>query len=157
PHRAARLAAATPVTYLIFDLLRLGGVDLVGHPYAERRELLDKLGPAGERWLVPPWFDDGPATQAASREYGLEGVVAKRLAAGYRPGLRSPDWVKVKSERTADFVVGGWRPGARAIGGLLVGVPAPGGGLEFRGRVGGGISNAAERELSETLNPLVVP
>jgi bifunctional non-homologous end joining protein LigD len=153
--KAARLATTTPVTYLIFDLLRLDGADLLDLPYVERRRRLEELNLAGDRWLVPPTFDDGPATQQASREHGLEGVVAKRLAAVYRPGLRSPDWIKVKAEQTADFVVGGWRPGVRAIGGLLVGVPEPGGGLRFRGRVGGGISNAAERELSVILNPLV--
>jgi len=155
PHRAERLATTMPVTYLIFDVLRLNGVDLLEVPYVERRALLDELNLAGERWLVPPSFDDGPATRAASREHGLEGVVAKRLAAPYRPGLRSPDWIKVKAERTGDFVVGGWRPGVRAIGGLLVGVPGPDG-LTFRGRVGGGISDAAERELFEALRPLAI-
>jgi bifunctional non-homologous end joining protein LigD len=154
PQKAARLAASTPVTYLIFDLLRFDGVDLLDLPYVERRRRLEELNLVGDRWLVPPTFADGPATQEASREHGLEGVVAKRLAAVYRPGLRSPDWIKIKSEQTADFVVGGWRPGVRAIGGLLVGVPEAGG-LRFRGRVGGGISNAAERELSAILNPLV--
>jgi bifunctional non-homologous end joining protein LigD len=153
-HKAARLAATIPVTYLVFDVLRFAGVDLLEVPYAERRALLDELDPPGGRWLVPPAFDDGPATRAASREHGLEGVVAKRLAAPYRPGLRSPDWVKVKSELTGDFVVGGWRPGVRPIGGLLVGVPAPGG-LVFRGRVGGGISDAAQRELVAELRPLI--
>ncbi|NJC69256.1 DNA ligase [Planosporangium thailandense] len=154
-HKAARLAARVPVSFLIFDVLRLGGVDLLDVPYVERRALLEELDPAGERWLVPPAFDDGPATEAASREHGLEGVVAKRLAAPYRPGLRSPDWVKVKAEQTGDFVVGGWRPGVRAIGGLLVGVPGRDG-VIFRGRVGGGISDGAHRQLLEVLRPLVV-
>jgi bifunctional non-homologous end joining protein LigD len=82
-------------------------------------------------------------------------VVAKRLDSTYRPGARSPDWVKVKADETAEFVVGGWRPGKRALGALLVGVPdAAGGGLAFRGRVGGGISAAAERQLLATLKPL---
>ncbi len=165
-HRAIRLSASFPVTYLIFDVLRLNGIDLLDVPYAERRQLLEELALeelalAGDRWLVPPAFDDGPATQAASREHGLEGVVAKRLAAPYRPGLRSPDWIKVKSEHTGDFVVGGWRPGARTIGGLLVGVPTgvpeAGHSLVYRGRVGGGISAMAERELADTLKPLIVP
>jgi bifunctional non-homologous end joining protein LigD len=155
-HRAIRLSASFPVTYLVFDVLRLNGIDLLDVPYAERRQLLEELGLSGDRWLVPPSFDDGPATQAASREHGLEGVVAKRLAAPYRPGLRSPDWIKVKSEHTGDFVVGGWRPGARTIGGLLVGVPAPDGGLTYRGRVGGGISATAERNLYDALKPLVM-
>ena len=156
-HRAARLAASTPVTYLVFDVLRLRGVDLLDVPYESRRLLLEELDLNATRWMTPPAFDDGAATMAASRENGLEGVVAKRLGSPYRPGIRSPDWIKVKREQTAEFVVGGWRPGARAIGGLLVGVPAPRGGLLFRGRVGGGISAAAERELADVLHPLVTP
>jgi bifunctional non-homologous end joining protein LigD len=152
--RAARLAASLPVTYMIFDLLRLDGIDLFDQPYAARRDLLERLELAGGRWLVPPSFADGPATQAAAREYALEGVMAKRLESVYRPGVRSPDWIKVKLDFTEDFVVGGWRPGVRKIGGLLVGVPRPGGRLSFRGRVGGGIGADAERRLLAALEPL---
>jgi bifunctional non-homologous end joining protein LigD len=155
--RAARLAATMPVTYMIFDLLRLDGRDLTPLPYAERRAALESLGLAGPHWLVPPSFADGAATSAAAEENALEGVVAKRRLSVYRPGQRSPDWVKVKLELTDDFVVGGWRPGARRIGGLLVGVPAGGAGLRFQGRVGGGIGVAAERALLAVLEPLVAP
>jgi bifunctional non-homologous end joining protein LigD len=151
--RAARLAAARPVTYMIFDLLRLEGVNLVNLPYAERRALLDGLDLAGERWLVPPSFPDGAATLAAVRENGLEGVVAKRLDSVYRPGVRSLDWIKHKADESAEFVVGGFRPGARVLGALLIGVPGPDGRLLFRGRVGGGISAAAERALLAELRP----
>ncbi|MGA8116185.1 MAG: DNA ligase, partial [Actinocatenispora sp.] len=119
--RAAQLAARRPVTYLIFDLLRLDGVDLVGLPYRERRARLEALAPAGPYWLVPPRFDDGTATTDAAEENGLEGVVAKRLDGPYRPGRRSPDWIKVKRVVTDDLVVGGYRPGARRLGALLVG------------------------------------
>lgn len=152
--RAARLAASLPVTYMIFDLLRLGGEDLTGQPYATRRAALEKLGLASPRWQVPPTFDDGPATRAAAQEFHLEGVVAKRTSSLYRPGIRTPEWVKVKLDLTDEFVVGGWRPGVRKIGGLLVGVPT-GEGLAFRGRVGGGISAAAERALLKVLEPRV--
>ena len=41
-----------------------------------------------------------------------------------------------------------------ALGGLLVGVPGPDGLLQFRGRVGGGISGASEKELLSVLTPL---
>lgn len=152
--RAARLAAARPVTYIIFDLLRLGDEDLTTRGYEHRRTRLESLAADGGRWLVPPRFTDGPATLAAATEYALEGVVAKRLSAPYLPGLRTPDWVKVKLEATGDFVVGGWRPGARRLGALLVGVPGPDGRLEYRGRVGGGISNANEKALLSALAPL---
>ncbi|SCL24823.1 bifunctional non-homologous end joining protein LigD [Micromonospora nigra] len=154
PAKAARLAATAPVTYMIFDVLRLRGADLTGWPYARRRAALDDLGLGAARWAVPPVFPDGPATYEAAGEHGLEGVMAKRVDSVYRPGLRSPDWVKVKLEVTGDFVVGGWRPGARKIGGLLVGVPRPDGRLTYRGRVGGGIGAAIERELLRELEPL---
>ncbi|TDO39136.1 non-homologous end-joining DNA ligase [Paractinoplanes brasiliensis] len=151
--RAARLAATLPVTYMIFDLLFYDGEDLTGLPYRARRERLEGLGLIGPRWMVPPSFGDGPATADAARENNLEGVVAKRDDSVYLPGLRSPDWVKVKFDRTGDYVIGGWRSGVRRLGGLLVGVPAPGG-LAFRGRVGGGIGAAAEKELLTALEPL---
>jgi bifunctional non-homologous end joining protein LigD len=152
--RAARLAASVPVTYMIFDLLSLAGEDLTDRPYRERRQALERLAPAGARWLVPPSFTDGRATLAAATEHTLEGVVAKRLDSTYRPGLRSPDWLKVKRDETGDYVIGGWRPGERRLGALLVGSPGTGGGLVYRGRVGGGISGASERSLLAALEPL---
>ncbi len=155
--RAHRLAGTTPITYMIFDILSLYGSDITHQPYAERRLLLESLSLADRHWLVSPRFDDGPATLAAADEYALEGVVAKRLASTYRPGLRSPDWIKVKRDETRDFVVGGWKPGARALGALLVGTPSPGGQLDFRGRVGGGISDASQKALLAALRPLTVP
>lgn len=151
--RAARLAVTLPVTYMIFDLLFLDGHDCTGLPYRARREKLVELGLAGPSWMVPPSFGDGPATADAARENSLEGVVAKRDDSVYLPGSRSPDWVKVKFDRTGDYVIGGWRSGVRKLGGLLVGVPTPDG-LAFRGRVGGGIGAVAEKELLAALEPL---
>ena len=151
--RAARLAVTLPVTYMIFDLLFHDGEDLTGLPYLARRERLEELDLGDGRWMVPPSFGDGPATADAARENRLEGVVAKRSASIYLPGTRSPDWVKVKFDRTGDYVIGGWRSGVRKLGGLLVGVPTPDG-LAFRGRVGGGIGAAAEQELLAALEPL---
>jgi bifunctional non-homologous end joining protein LigD len=151
--RAAAMAVTRPATYMIFDLVRLDGADLSGMRYEQRRAALDGLALAGDHWLTPPMFTDGPATRAAAGEHALEGVMAKRLDSPYRPGRRSPEWVKFKLDRTAEFVVGGWRPGKRALGALLVGVPGPGG-LTYRGRVGGGISGASERALLATLRDL---
>jgi len=153
--KASRLAISLPVTYMIFDVLRLAGEDLTPLPYAERRSRLEELDLAGAHWMVPPSFTDGRATESAARENKLEGVVAKRLDTPYLPGARSPDWIKVKFDRTGDYVIGGWRSGARRLGGLLVGVPGPQG-LKFRGRVGGGIGGAAEKELLAALGPLAV-
>lgn len=152
--KAARLAVSLPVSYMIFDLLRYAGESLLDLPYSQRRARLERLDLGQGPWMVPPVFADGPATAAAARENSLEGVVAKRLDTPYVPGARSSDWVKVKFDRTGDYIIGGWRPGARRLGGLLVGIPGPDGALRFRGRVGGGIGAASERELLSVLAPI---
>jgi bifunctional non-homologous end joining protein LigD len=157
PARAQKLAMSQPVTYVIFDILSLYGADLTGQSYAERRLLLESLYLADRHWLISPRFDNGPDTLAAAGEHALEGVIAKRLTAPYRPGVRSPDWVKVKREQTEEFVIGGWRPGARELGALLVGSALPDGRLEYCGRVGGGISESDQRAVLDALRPRQVP
>jgi len=154
--RARQLASTMPVNYMIFDILSANGTDVSSAPYVDRRQLLESVLPAAgtsTRWAVPPQFFDGEATVDAAMELALEGVVAKRLASTYRPGARSPDWIKIKNEQTGDYVVGGWRPGRRELGALLVGAVSPAG-LTYRGRVGGGISASAERDLLARLRAL---
>jgi bifunctional non-homologous end joining protein LigD len=156
--RVRRAAAATPVTYLVFDVLHLDGRDTTGLPWERRRELLDTLGLAGPHWQTPPaWRGDGAAVLRAAGDLGVEGVVAKRRAGVYRSGERSTDWIKVKFLRTQEVVVGGWTEGqgrrAGLIGSLLVGVPAAEG-LAYAGRVGTGFTTAALRDLADRLRPL---
>ncbi len=158
----AGLAAAEPVSYLVFDLLALDGVDLLELQYAERRARLDGLGVAGQRWVTTPWFAGdgsgvGGQVRDASLANGLEGVLAKRLDSPYRPGSRAPDWRKVKNLRTQSVVVGGWRPGAGrregGIGSLLVGVPDGDGALVFVGHVGTGFTDRALDDLMAAVTP----
>ena len=154
-----RLMTQTPITYLVFDVLHLDGRSLLDETYVERRRILEALGLSGPSWQTPPHFEgDGSAVLAASREQGLEGVIAKRLDSRYYPGKRSDCWLKVKNLRTQEVVIGGWKPGAGrragAIGSLLLGVPGPDG-LEFVGHVGTGFTDRALRELEAQLAPLV--
>jgi bifunctional non-homologous end joining protein LigD len=149
----ATMAAANPVTYLVFDLLAEDGEDLLDRPYAERRDRLDELAPSGHRWTLTPWYSGGGAdVLAASLENGLEGVVAKRLDSTYRPGVRGPEWIKVKNFRTQAVVVGGWRPGkgrrAGGVGSLLFGVHDDEGRLVYAGHVGTGFSDQDLRDLA---------
>lgn len=99
----ARLIAARPhsngrLAFMAFDLLTLAGEPLTDRPYSERRELLDGLGLEGPTWRAPEFFDQAGPLLAATREQGLEGVVAKRLDSPYTPGERSTGWVKHLSE-----------------------------------------------------------
>jgi bifunctional non-homologous end joining protein LigD len=155
----------TPVALMIFDLLHLDGRSLLGLSYRERRERLDELALDGESWRAPAYHTgDGAALLAASRERGLEGIVAKRLDSRYEPGRRSGAWIKVKNVRRQEVVVGGWLPGQGArrgrLGALLAGVYEPGEGeaadprLRFVGRVGTGFGESELRRLGDLLEPL---
>jgi bifunctional non-homologous end joining protein LigD len=162
--RAARpagaLAAATPVSFVIFDVLRLHGVDLLDRTYDQRRATLERVAADHPGWVVSPAFDDGEATAAAARANGLEGVVAKRRSSRYLPGARSGDWVKMKFLRRQEFAVLGWEAadGGRAgtIGSLLLGVAEPGdpAGWTYMGQVGSGLGAASTRQLESALAPL---
>jgi bifunctional non-homologous end joining protein LigD len=158
PSKARRLAQETPVAYLVFDVMYLDGHSTVALPYRTRRELLDSAGLDGSSLTVPPWFDGGGAdVLQASRDQGLEGVVAKRTESAYQPGRRSRDWVKVKFTRTQEVVIVGWTPGRGrrqgSIGALLMGVPGDGG-LLYAGRVGTGFTDATLVDLADLLAPL---
>ena len=79
---------SVPLVLMIFDLLSCGGEDLTRRPYADRRERLEALALESTCWRTPDVFDDGQALYQAVCDYGLEGIVAKRLKGIYRPGHR---------------------------------------------------------------------
>jgi bifunctional non-homologous end joining protein LigD len=157
--QAKRLAASTPVMYEIFDLLWLDGHSLMALPYRERRERLAALQLNGESWQTPEHVvGEGAALLQATREQHLEGIVAKRLSSIYQPGVRSRDWIKIKTTGRQEFVIAGWIPGKgkrrERIGALLLGVHEPDGSLRYVGRVGTGFSEQELERLSALLAPL---
>jgi ATP-dependent DNA ligase len=117
--RIARLAEETPATYYAFDLLARDGDVLLERSYDERRAALEAL-------VTAPVLLTDVARTAADAEHWLheaEGVVAKEVAAPYRPGERT-GMVKVKRVRTVDAVIMGWRPGKaeRTVGAIILGL-----------------------------------
>lgn len=149
PRRAAELARVRPVTFMVFDVLRVAGADVVERPYDERRRLLEALD-LPEHVLLSPVHDDGDDLWDVTRAHGLEGVVAKRRASPYRPGARSGDWVKAAHRRTRTAYVAGWRPeqgGSGRLGALLLGAPDRDGALRFLGRAGSGVSGPLATRL----------
>jgi bifunctional non-homologous end joining protein LigD len=147
-----------PVTYVIFDLLYLDGVDLIAEPYRRRRELLDELELAGSGWQTPA-YSTGHAREllAVSGERGLEGLVMKRLESVYSPGKRTGEWLKVKNVGRQEFVIGGWLPGQGRrrgrLGSLLIGYYEDGK-LHYAGKVGTGFSEQDLADLTKRLKPL---
>lgn len=153
--KVARLAAARPATYMVFDLLRVGGEDLTGLPWTERRARLEALDAEGALggWQVPLTYDDGALLHQATLAQGLEGIVSKRRTARYEPGVRSRAWLKFPHRFRASYVIGGWRPQEGTtdrLAALLVGEPTAQG-LLYRGRVGSGITGRHSPALRELL------
>ena len=112
--RIKKLSEATPSTFIIFDLLvDDNGESLVKLPLEARRKKLEqfakkyfqkdesiRLSPVTTDLAVArKWFHMGVA---------LDGVVAKRRDLPYQSGERT-GMQKIKKERTADCVVGGFR------------------------------------------------
>ncbi|MFZ4720715.1 MAG: non-homologous end-joining DNA ligase [Ilumatobacteraceae bacterium] len=149
----------TQVAFYAFDVLQVGGVDVIAEPYEARRERLVGLLAPGANWMVPGHrVGDGAALLAATAERGLEGVMAKRLGSVYRPGKRSPDWRKVKNRVRTEVLVGGFTAGAgnrsSTFGSLLVGLPTDDGRLAFAGGVGTGFDQRTLDELTALLRTL---
>jgi bifunctional non-homologous end joining protein LigD len=143
---------------MIFDLLYSDGSSIMGLPYTERRSRLEALGLGGDRWQVPAYHaGDGSALLEASRQQGLEGIVAKRLDSVYEPGKRSGAWRKVKNVLRQEFVIGGWLPGqggrASTLGSLAVGYYDDGK-LVYAGQVGTGFKEPDLKLLMDLLTPL---
>jgi bifunctional non-homologous end joining protein LigD len=152
-----RTAQGRPVTFMVFDVLRLYGVSLVDRPLEDRRATLERLDlPAVPNLSLSPGYTDGAALLAATRQRGMEGVVAKRRNSRYQPGRRSSNWIKTAHQHTQVCLVGGWRPersSAGRIGALLLGLPDADG-LRYVGKVGAGLTGAsAQRVLNGRLVP----
>ncbi len=153
-----RLAASTPVLYVIFDLLYLDGHSLVELPYRERRRRLEELGLEGRAWRVPAAHPgEGSALLEATGQQELEGIVAKRLDSRYEAGRRGGSWLKIKHTYRQELVIGGWVPGEGRrrdrIGALLMGYYDREG-FRYAGRVGTGFTEAMLDELGTRLSPL---
>ncbi len=159
---ARRRALADPVSFVAFDLLYVDGHLLLEDSYDERRSRLESLHLAGESFTTTdfvPRMSRARTSSMPPRRTDSKGVVAKRRDAPYRPGRRTPDWVKVKSFRTQEIVIGGWTEGRGErqgdLGALLLGVPGADRPGKHVGKVGTGFSERRGRNSSNDLRLLM--
>ncbi len=157
PLDVRRAVAEVPVSYVVFDLLRLGPYDLTQLPLVERKRLLAQLVPGkGLVRLLDHLPGNGGALFRLATQQHLEGVVSKLAASKYHGGpTRTGDWVKHKCRREAEFVVVGWveGKGSRQLGALEL-ATYRGKQLVYRGRVGGGMSERVLERLRQELAAL---
>jgi ATP-dependent DNA ligase len=154
--RVRKLASETPASFVAFDLLALGPDDFRPRPFAERRGALTE---ALSRVSPPVYVTPATTSSDVARDWfsrfegaGLDGVIAKSLVGEYQEGRRG--WTKVKHERTADCVVGGfrWHKTGGRIGSLLLGLYDPEGVLHHVG-VTSSFTDSRRLELVDELAP----
>ncbi|MGH9184074.1 MAG: ATP-dependent DNA ligase [Acidimicrobiales bacterium] len=156
--RVRSLAARTPASFVAFDLLATGDDDLRHLPFTERRSQLESALARARApvYLTPATTDPEVAADWFARfeGAGLDGVVAKPAGLTYEPGRRA--MFKVKHERTADCVVGGFRrhKDGEGVGSLLLGLFDDAGALHHVG-VATSFSAARRRQLLDELAPLL--
>jgi bifunctional non-homologous end joining protein LigD len=153
PLEIRQAAVALPATFYAFDLLGFEEYDLRALPLLERKAMLkDMLPAAGALKFSDHVEGDGVAFYEQVEKLGLEGMVAKQADSKYRGG-RSAQWIKIRGEKTDDFVVVGFTEpkGSRGGFGALHLAAYDGERLVYTGRAGSGFKASELGPLREAL------
>jgi ATP-dependent DNA ligase len=164
PSRIRKLAQETPALLIVFDLLAgEDGKALTQLPLTQRRSQLEAF--ASRYFRSQPRIRLSPATTRLSDAKAwlkgagaaLDGIIAKRRDLEYRAGNRS-GMQKIKTFRTADCVVGGFRynEGKPVVGSLLLGLYDDDGLLHHVGFTSN-IPRAEKPALTAKLEKLIAP
>jgi bifunctional non-homologous end joining protein LigD len=143
------------LSFVLFDLLHLDGVDLSNVPLAQRKDLLEEVVGDAPPHLAFSSHIPGDGTEAyrLASERHFEGIISKRGDRPHHPG-RSEEWRKTKNLATDEFAVVGYTPpkGSRkGFGSLLLARPDAKQGWSYVGRVGSGFSDELLREVAGAL------
>jgi len=156
--RVNLLSKQTPASFVFFDVLSEGDLDLRNEPFAIRRKRLESLLASAQPPVhLTPATSDRALAEDWFRRFegaGFDGVVAKHASLVYEPNKRV--MLKVKHERECDCVVAGFRwhkKGDRTlVGSLLLGLYDNTGALQHVG-VCASFSTARRKELVDFLDP----
>jgi len=177
-HEVAQTVKEVPLRYYVFDVLYKDGEDLLRVPFEQRRKILEKIIPSGNKKIIlsPQIVTDDPQElrryHDEQKKKGLEGVVVKKWQSTYDPGRRGYTWVKFKEEEgkkgggladTLDCVVMGYNrgKGKRAgfgIGAFLVGIKESENSDMFLtiSKIGTGLTDEQWREMNKRGNEVKV-
>lgn len=155
-----RSEADGELAYYIFDILWIDGVDLMNTPLRERRDLLQQIIPKeGILRLSENFNVTATDLFSLSEKMGLEGIIAKKADSLYRPGIRTKEWLKLKTKKQQEAVIAGYTINentSKIFSALLLGV-YENGVLEFIGSVGTGFTVKMQLEILEKLKSLKTP
>lgn len=149
------------LVYYAFDLLALDGEDTRSKPLIERKGLLQKIVgdilPKKGAIRYSEHVDcNGKTYFAAAAKQDLEGVMAKRKDSPYQSGVRTKDWLKVKTSKRQEAVIVGYTApkNSRKYFGSLVFAICENGKYQYVGHAGTGFSSTGLKELYGLMQPL---
>src|SRR5690606_21186664 len=136
------------------------GYSLVDLPLSERREILEDVMPAESDtiFLSEQFNASGTEFFQLAEKMELEGIIAKKEDSDYKPGIRSKEWLKIKTAKRQEVVIGGYTKNEgsnKAFSSLLVGVFGEGNKLHYTGKIGTGFNAAQQKEMLKMFKPLV--
>lgn len=155
----ARADARIPVQYFVFDIVYADEYALGRCTLMDRKSILRSVLQQGSGLhLLSHFEDDGKLAYMACIENGFEGVVAKRKASLYENGRRSPSWIKIKGQKSSEFVIGGYSLGqgsrSKTFGSLVLGYYDEKENLVYAGSVGTGFDDRLLSEMLVKMTPL---
>lgn len=152
-----RSEADGQLVYYLFDLLWLEGYDLMNVPLRHRRDILSQIVPSGSAIRFSDSFDvSGKDLLELAGEMGLEGILAKKTDSLYQPGQRTRDWLKIKTIKQQEVIIGGYtrnENSSKLFSALLLGIYEDGK-FVFVGPVGTGFTNQLQKDILAKLEPL---
>ena len=154
-----RSEADGQIVYYLFDILWLDGKDLTGLSLIERKTILKSIIPELDDVRLSDNFPaNGNEFFNTVKQMGMEGIMAKRKDSTYMPGERSKDWLKIKSNKRQEMVIGGYTKNddtSKPFSSLLLGV-YKGKQLIYTGKVGTGFNIKNQTEMLKQFKPLII-
>jgi bifunctional non-homologous end joining protein LigD len=150
---------AQALLFYAFDVLICRGKSLLNLPLEERRKVLggifDKLGGKASPPKLSETIEAKPAELVrVAKEFGFEGIVAKRRASYYESGKRSGAWLKYRINHGQKFVIGGYVPG-NPLDSIIVGYYQDGG-LLYAAKLRNGFVSHTRRAVAAKLRSLEI-
>jgi DNA ligase D-like protein (predicted ligase) len=148
---------AQALVFYAFDVLIYRGRSVLTVPLYFRREVLrrifedSKAAPIGLSESIEAAPTD---VIRVAKEFGFEGIVAKRKDSSYEPGKRTGAWVRYRVNRGQEFVVGGYTPG-KPFDALIVGY-YEGEKLLYAAKVRNGFVPLVRRDVASKLKGLEI-
>jgi bifunctional non-homologous end joining protein LigD len=142
----------------LFDILWLDGYSLLNLPLTDRKAILKTVVPDAGIIRISESFE-ADATQffEVAKKLNLEGIIAKKADSVYTTGKRTKDWLKIKTGKRQEVIIGGFTNNEgsnKRFSALLVGVNENGK-LRYTGKIGTGFSDKLQEEMMQQFKPLI--